>query len=168
MLSLKLTTKFAILTTQKYAIIRERKHMDTNLSNRWLEIQLWYFINQVISKHNNIMDLMALTDGLAPFGGFPAEIMKLTLQEIINTHYIAPTREETILIMYKVGIPVRQIEKRWRMSGRTLYKYIEADKKNPRAFYPRLTKEQDAMVKKYLDALHILQEGVETLCLPQN
>ena len=142
--------------------------MDTNLTNRWLEVQMWYFINQVISKHNNIMDLMALTDGLAPFGDFPAELMKLTLQEIINTHYVAPTKEETILLMYRMGVPIKIIKQRWGMSGRTLYKYINDDKENPRVFYPRLTKEQDALIDKYLKALHILQEGVETLCLPQN
>lgn len=142
--------------------------MNTNVKNRWLEVQLYYFINHITSKHNSITDLFALVEGLAPYSEFPAELMKMTLQEIITTHYVAPTREEAILLMYHNGIPTQQIKARWRLSGKSLYKIINDDKENPRAFYPRLTKEQTNIIEKFFNAIHTIYKGVETICLPQN
>lgn len=154
--------------TLKCIVYTGDETMDTNLKYRWLEVQLYYFIHNVTSKHNSMTDLFTLIEGLAPYGEFPAELMKATLQEVITTHYVAPTREEAILLMYRNGVPTQQIKDKWKLSGKALYKILNTDKADPRVFYPRLTKEQNKNIEKLFDAIHTIYKGVETLCLPQN
>ena len=127
--------------------------MDINSKARWIEVQTWFICHSLLKKHNNIMDIMSLIEGLAPMGGYPPEPVKLIISEIITSNRFKPSEEEYILLLYKVGVTTRKIKEKTHKSGSRLYSIIKADEKNPRAFYPRLITQQIELLEQFLNII---------------
>lgn len=132
--------------------------MDNNTYARWIEVQAWYICQTILKKHNNIMELMNIVDCLASYGEYPAEPVKVIVNEIITSRRYAPTEEERIILMYLAKIPVNTIKKLTRKSGKSLYNIINTHAQDNRAFYPRLIQEQTIILNKFLDAIKALKE----------
>lgn len=131
--------------------------MDTNTTARWVEVQVWYICQNIMSKHSNIMELMNLIDGLAGYGEYPAEAVKVIVNELITSRRYAPSDEERILLMYLAKVPTNFIKRKTGKSGKSLYKLVHEHETNPRAFYPRLAKEQIIILEKFLDTIKSLK-----------
>lgn len=134
--------------------------MNANTTARWVEVQTWHLCQKILQKHNNIMELMNIVDCLASYGEYPAEPVKVIINEILTSRRYAPSEEEHILLMYLAKVPVNTIKKLTHKSGKSLYNIINTHINDNRAFYPRLTQEQTIILEKFLDTIKTLKELV--------
>ena len=127
--------------------------MDEKTEARWIEVKAWYICQEILKNHNNLMELLAIVDGLAAYGEYPAESTKIVINEMLTFNRYRPNQEEYILLLYHAGIPLSKIKQITKKSGKRLYKLFNDDKENPRGFYPRLAPQQTALLKKFVNAI---------------
>lgn len=127
--------------------------MDENTKARWIEVKAWYICQEILKNHNNLMELLAIVDGLAAYGEYPAEPTKIVINEMLTFNRYRPNQEEYILLLYHAGIPLSKIKQITKKSGKRLYKLFNDDKENPRGFYPRFVPQQTQLLEKFVTAI---------------
>lgn len=127
--------------------------MDNNTEARWTEVKAWFICQEILKNHNNIMELLAIVDGLAAYGDYPSESTKMVINELLTYNRYKPNEEEYILLLYHAGVPLSKIKKITKKSGKTLYKIFNSDKENPRGFYPRFVSQQTELLTKFVKAI---------------
>ena len=127
--------------------------MDEKTKARWIEVKAWYICQELLKNHNNLMELLAIVDGLAAYGEYPAEPTKIVVNEMLTFNRYRPNQEEYILLLYRAGISLSKIKQITKWSGKRLYKLFNDDKTNPRGFYPRLASQQTALLEKFINAI---------------
>lgn len=127
--------------------------MDPQAYDRWLEVSFYYFCQDILKTNNEIMDVMDLVEALAPLGKYEVEPVKNIVQEVMIMYHLLPTREELALLLYHNGIQMRKIKRYTKMGLEKLYKIIEEDKNDPRAFYPRLDSAKLALINKFMETV---------------
>ena len=132
--------------------------MDTNTKARWVEVKAWYICQELLKNHNDLMELYAIVEGLAPFGNYSAEATKIVINEMLTFNRYRPNQEEYILLLYRANIPLAHIKTITKWSGKRLYKLFNDDKENPRGFYPRFAPPQTELLSKFVDAIEKIGE----------
>ena len=127
--------------------------MDENTKARWIEVKAWYICQEILKNHNNLMELYAIIDGLAAYGSYAPEPMKIVINEMLTYNRYRPNQEEYILLLYHAGIPLSRIKQITKWSGKRLYKLFNDDKTNPRGFYPRFVAQQTELLNKFINAI---------------
>lgn len=130
--------------------------MDQLAYDRWLEISFYYFCTDILKVHNDIMDVMALVEALAPIAQYDIIPAKSLVQEVLVTYQLRPNQEEIALLMYKRGFTFREIKKTIGMGTDKITYLVNEDKHNPRMFYPRLSVKKLEIIKKLLTAVDII------------
>lgn len=133
--------------------------MDPQTYDRWLEVSFYYFCQDILEINNDLMDVMDLVESLAPIGKYEVEPIKGIIQEVLVTYRLRPTREELALLLYKNKTPVQEIKEHLKIGNQKLYKLVEADRKDPRVFYPRLSVHNLAIIKKFLDTIEKIRKA---------
>lgn len=132
--------------------------MNNSTENRWLEIQFYFICIDLNQINNNLMDLMDLVDNLALLGGYSSEIMKTLVQELLCTTIYKPNKEETCLLGYKYGVPIKQLKEKTGVHNRTLYNWLKEDAVNPRKYYPRFASEQLNEIEKFINTFNKIKK----------
>lgn len=132
--------------------------MDANTKSRWTEVKAWYICQELLKNHNDLMELYAIVEGLAAFGGYPAEAAKLVINEMLTFNRYRPNQEEYILLLYHANIPLAKIKAITKWSGKRLYKLFNDNKENPRGFYPRFAPPQIEILEKFIIAIDKIGE----------
>ena len=127
--------------------------MDENTKARWIEVKAWYICQEILANHNNLMELLAIVDGLSAYGEYPAEPTKIVINELLTYNRYRPNQEEYILLLYHNGVPLSKIKTITKKSGKRLYKLFNDNKENPRGFYPRLVPQQTKLLEKFINAI---------------
>lgn len=130
--------------------------MDEKTKARWIEVKAWYICQEILKNHNNLMELLAIVDGLAAYGEYPAEPTKIVINEMLTYTRYRPNQEEYILLLYHAGKPLSKIKQITKKSGKRLYKLFNDDKENPRGFYPRFVPQQTQLLEKFVNAIEKL------------
>lgn len=126
---------------------------------RWLEVDFYYFCTDLLKVRNNMMDVMEVIEALAPLGKYEITPAKQVTQVVLTSFRLRPTKEEFVLLCYRNKIPTRQICKYLSMSNTTLYEMINADKKDPRIFSPKLNQKQLEIILKIKNTVNMLREA---------
>jgi hypothetical protein len=124
---------------------------------RWTELQFYYICLDILTINNDMLDVMDFIDNVRIFGNYAPDLIKPIAQEVLSSLRFRPSREEFIILCQHMKIPIRNIRERSGVHNRQIYQIIEAEQKDPRLFYPRLTAFQLEEVKKFLHGVKQLK-----------
>ncbi|NCC99837.1 MAG: helix-turn-helix domain-containing protein [Bacteroidia bacterium] len=123
--------------------------------DRLIEIDFYMFISYLLEKYNQSVIIYEIIDTLANLFGCNITQIRSLVQGINgNVSAIIPDKEEIGILLYKSGLSVRKIRKATKIHPQTLYRLIEAYKRNGQLeFTPRLDEEVFLQVKDFMEKL---------------
>lgn len=130
---------------------------------RLREIVFYTFISQLLNAFRNPNKVLDFIESYVTL----FDCSKLIINKIILCVFqkdprYRPERNELLILLYRSGVPIRQIHTQLRISNSTLYKQVEEFIADPYVITPKFNKDQNAEIKKFIACYKELH-GILTL-----
>ena len=128
------------------------------IENRWIEIRFYFLCLDILNKTKRIPDLMDFIDSFAIFGNYNTKNIQELAQKILSDPYMAPGRQEFLILARKHKVSITKYEKILQMSRKTIYPLVNEETKNPRRFFNRFNIADVEEMKLFLEAYENFKE----------
>ena len=125
----------------------------TNEDRRWVEIRFYYAVSDIVDLKKDMYMALEFIDTLLIFDSFNPTLIKQYAVQCLQSAWIRPSREETVILGKKYKRPIKTIKDRLRIHNRTLYMTLERHSDDGFFFLPKLELHQHEEIIKFLSAL---------------
>ena len=119
---------------------------------RWIELRFYYICSDLLDLRKDMMDIMNVFQLVSLFGPFEELRLEQLAHEIVASLRFRPSKEEFVVLAKMNNMPIQQIIVRSGLCRRSIYKILQDEAKDPRAFYPRFGAVQIEYIEQFIQA----------------
>lgn len=117
---------------------------------RWIEIQFYYLLKDLLAMTQDIFKTLDWIDALAISNAYNPTYVKQYAMEFLQTPWVQPSKEEVVVLGHNNGMPIATI-KRWTgLHNKTFYNILKRSEEEPPLFIPRYKAEQVNEIRNFL------------------
>ena len=119
--------------------------------DRYYELMFFYILIDLLNIRKELNDVYDTIEFMNLWNEYEPELVKQVAQIMLTDPWVKPTREEFLVLTHKKKVPIKHIKKRTGLCNKKIYSVLNAEKDDPRAFYKRLSNNQIAIIKPFVD-----------------
>jgi len=130
----------------------------SNIEDRWIELQLYQFLQDLQIKHRNQLTVLDFIEALSVYGKFSSTKAQKLVLEVMDWPHYRPSKEEMAILAYKADADILDITRASGLERHTIYRAVREEKQNPRMYIPRLSQEKSVLAKQIVDAINDIRK----------
>ena len=125
---------------------------------RWIELQLYFLVTDVVLKRNNFEDVKTLLKLISVFEDFDMEKAEELCGQMLVKPNIRPHKPEFIILATLNNQKRSWVTWKIKRCNKTYSRILNQAKKNPPEFYARLSPEEIELAQKLVNAFNKIRK----------